>query len=99
MRSSSANGMSIGTATFTPAVSCAIISSAAGTGHCGVVGPADLHRGGTVARASGSLRAALDAALSAPSRRGVLTDDDGRLLGTVRAADVLAAIEADGKAT
>ena len=65
----------------------------------GVVGPADLHRGGTVARASGSLRAALDAALSAPSRRGVLTDDDGRLLGTVRAADVLAAIEADGKAT
>ena len=62
----------------------------------GPVERADLHRGGTVARASGSLRAALDAALSAPSRRGVLTDDDGRLLGTVRAADVLAAIEADG---
>ncbi len=52
-----------------------------------------LHRGGTVARAGGSLREALDAALSAPSRRGVLVDDTGRLLGTVRAQDVLAAIE------
>ncbi len=52
-----------------------------------------LHRGGTVARASGSLRAALDAALSAPSRRGVLVDDEGRLIGTVRAADVIAEIE------
>ena len=56
----------------------------------------DLHRGGTVARASGSLRAALDAALSAPSRRGVLTDDAGRLIGTVSAHDVLAAIEGAG---
>jgi osmoprotectant transport system ATP-binding protein len=52
-----------------------------------------LHRGGTVARIGGSLRAALDAALSAPSRRGVLVDDTGRLVGTVRAQDVLAAIE------
>lgn len=57
------------------------------------VGPDDLHRGGTVARVGGSLRAALDAALSAPSRRGVLADDDGRLVGTVRAQDVLAEIE------
>ena len=53
----------------------------------------DLHRGGTVARQGGTLRAALDAALSAPSRRGVLVDDDGRLVGTVRAADVLTEIE------
>ncbi len=52
-----------------------------------------LHRGGTVARVGGSLRAALDAALSAPSRRGVLVDDEGRLVGTVRAHDVLTAIE------
>ena len=60
----------------------------------GPIGRADLHRGGTVARMGGTLRAALDAALSAPSRRGVLVDDTGRLVGTVRAADVLAAIEA-----
>ncbi|MFC6705050.1 ABC transporter ATP-binding protein [Flexivirga alba] len=56
--------------------------------------PAMLHRGGTVARASGPLRSALDAALSSPSRRGVIADDDGRLLGTVRAHQVLQAIEA-----
>ena len=54
---------------------------------------ADLARGGTVARASGSLRAALDAALSSPSRRGVIVDDAGELVGTVRAHEVLAAIE------
>lgn len=53
----------------------------------------DLHRGGTVARADGSLRAALDAALSSPARRGVLVDEDGALLGTVLARDVLAAID------
>jgi osmoprotectant transport system ATP-binding protein len=53
----------------------------------------DLHRGGTVARVGGSLRSALDAALSAPSRRGVLVGEDGRLAGTVRAQDVLVEIE------
>ena len=52
-----------------------------------------LHRGGTVARASGPLRAALDAALSSPSRRGVIVDDSGALVGTVRAHEVLTAIE------
>ena len=52
-----------------------------------------LHRGGTVARASGPLRAALDAALSSPSRRGVIVDDSGALFGTVRAHEVLTAIE------
>lgn len=61
----------------------------------GPVGPDDLHRGGTVAPVEGSLRAALDAALSAPSRRGVLVDDDGRLAGTVLAHDVLTEIERD----
>jgi osmoprotectant transport system ATP-binding protein len=60
----------------------------------GPLEPAMLHRGGTVARATGPLRAALDAALSSPSRRGVIADDDGRLLGTVRAHQVLQAIEA-----
>lgn len=53
----------------------------------------DLHRGGTVARLGGSLRTALDAALSSPSRRGVIADADGRLAGTVRAHEVLAEIE------
>lgn len=61
----------------------------------GVIESRHLHRGGTVATLGGSLRAALDAALSAPSRRGVLVDSAGRLAGTVRAQDVLAAIERD----
>jgi osmoprotectant transport system ATP-binding protein len=53
-----------------------------------------LHRGGTVARADDSLRAALDAALSAPSGRGVIVDDDGRLLGTISVREVVDRIEA-----
>ncbi|CAN7547277.1 ATP-binding cassette domain-containing protein [Terrabacter sp. LjRoot27] len=53
-----------------------------------------LHRGGTVASTSGSLRALLDAALSSPSGRGVVADEDGRLVGTIRAAEVIPAIEA-----
>jgi osmoprotectant transport system ATP-binding protein len=53
----------------------------------------DLHRGGTVARLNGSSRAVLDAALSSPSRRGVLVDDEGRLLGTVTLAQVATALE------
>lgn len=52
-----------------------------------------LHRGGTVARADGPLRAALDAALSSPSRRGVVVDNSGALVGSVRAHEVLTAIE------
>jgi osmoprotectant transport system ATP-binding protein len=59
----------------------------------GAVTSERLHRGGTVARASGPLRAALDAALSSPSRRGVIVDDSGALVGTVRAHEVLTAIE------
>ena len=49
--------------------------------------------GGTLATQGGPLRAALDAALSSPSGRGVVVDGDGRLLGTVRARDVLAEVE------
>jgi osmoprotectant transport system ATP-binding protein len=55
--------------------------------------PEMLQRGGTVARAGGPLRNALDAALSSPSRRGVIVDEQGALLGTVRAYEVLAEIE------
>ena len=51
-----------------------------------------LHRGGTVARLDGTARSVLDAALSSPSGRGVVVDDDGLLLGTVTAADVVDAI-------
>ena len=59
----------------------------------GPVAQTDLHRGGTVARADGSTRALLDSALSSPSGRGVVVDGDGVLLGTVTAAEVVAAIE------
>ncbi len=59
----------------------------------GTIGRDDLHRGGTVARQGGSLRSALDAALSSPSRRGVLVGADGRLVGTIRSQDVLAEAE------
>ena len=53
-----------------------------------------LHRGGTVAPRTGTLRQMLDAALSSPSGRGVLVDGDGALAGTVTAAEVVARIEA-----
>ncbi len=55
---------------------------------------AALQRGGTVATQGGSLRAALDAALSSPSGRGVLADESGQLLGTISAREVLDRIEA-----
>jgi len=53
-----------------------------------------LHRGGTVASTDGSLRQALDAALSAPSGRGVIVGPDGAFVGTVRARDLIEPIEA-----
>ncbi|MEO8830360.1 ABC transporter ATP-binding protein [Lapillicoccus sp.] len=52
-----------------------------------------LARGGTVARSNGPLRNLLDAALSSPSRRGVVVDASGALRGTVRGHEVLTAIE------
>ena len=59
----------------------------------GPVTERDLHRGGTVAPVDGSARALLDAALSSPSGRGVLTGPDGRFAGTVTTAEVVAALE------
>ena len=52
-----------------------------------------LNLGGTLARTDGSLRAALDAALSSPSGRGVVVHEDGTFAGTVSASHVLARIE------
>lgn len=49
----------------------------------------------TLAESGGSLRAALDAALSSPSGRGVILTPEGRVAGTVRAAEVLRAIEVE----
>jgi len=57
------------------------------------VGPTLLQRGGTLAPVGGSLRAALDATLSSPSGRGVLVDENGALLGTIRAGEVIERIE------
>ncbi|MET0964947.1 MAG: ATP-binding cassette domain-containing protein [Nakamurella sp.] len=54
----------------------------------------DLVLGGSLAGPGASLRTALDAALSSPSGRGVAVDANLRVLGTVAAKDVLAAIEA-----
>ncbi|MEY9862843.1 osmoprotectant transport system ATP-binding protein [Catenulispora sp. GAS73] len=64
------------------------------TASTGQITPELLHRGGTLATQGGSLRAALDAALSSPSGRGVIVDEDGRLLGSVTAAQVVERIEA-----
>ena len=55
--------------------------------------PEMLARGGTVATVGGPVRNALDAALSSPSRRGVIVDERGVVLGTIRAHRVLAEIE------
>jgi osmoprotectant transport system ATP-binding protein len=55
--------------------------------------PELLNLGGTLAGQGGTLRAALDAALSSPSGRGVIVHDDGTFAGTVTASHVLARIE------
>lgn len=59
----------------------------------GEIGASDLQLGGTLAEREGSLRALLDAALSSPSGRGVVTED-GHLMGTVEASEVLQVIQA-----
>jgi osmoprotectant transport system ATP-binding protein len=59
----------------------------------GDVHPGLLNLGGTLATEAGSLRAALDAALSSPSGRGVVVHEDGRFAGTVSASQVLSRIE------
>jgi osmoprotectant transport system ATP-binding protein len=53
-----------------------------------------LWRGGTLATQGGTLREALDACLSSPSGRGVVVAEDGRLLGSLTAREVLDLIEA-----
>jgi osmoprotectant transport system ATP-binding protein len=66
-------------------------------------GGVDLHRegsslydssygGGSLFRPEHSLRQAMDAALSSPSGLGVAVDEDGKLIGGVRADDVLQAL-------
>ncbi|HEV7205556.1 MAG TPA: ATP-binding cassette domain-containing protein [Jatrophihabitans sp.] len=59
----------------------------------GEVTPDLLNLGGTLAPESGTLREALDAALSSPSGRGVIVHDDGTFAGTVGASHVLERIE------
>lgn len=49
--------------------------------------------GGSLFRPDGTLRLALDAALSSPSGLGVAVDEAGQVLGGVRAGDVLAALD------
>ncbi len=63
----------------------------------GSIDESALALGGTLAGSGGPLRTALDAALSSPSRRGVVVDDDGVLVGTCRAAEVLSAIESSDR--
>jgi osmoprotectant transport system ATP-binding protein len=50
--------------------------------------------GGSLLYPDGTLRQALDAALSSPSGLGVAVDADGKIIGGVVATDVLAALEA-----
>ena len=57
-----------------------------------------LFRGGTLAPQGGSLRAAMDACLSSPSGRGVVVDEDGRLVGSVTSREILDLIEAGTRA-
>jgi osmoprotectant transport system ATP-binding protein len=59
----------------------------------GEITPDLLNLGGTLAKEGGTLREALDAALSSPSGRGVIVHDDGSFAGTVSATEVLARIE------
>jgi osmoprotectant transport system ATP-binding protein len=61
-----------------------------------LVGPVTaelLNLGGTLATEAGSLREALDSALSSPSGRGVVVTPDGQFAGTVTAAEVMTRIE------
>ncbi len=61
------------------------------------VGTLDLVPGGSLYdTGAGSLRSALDAALSAPSGQGVAVDGDGRVVGSVCADDVLRVLTGEG---
>ncbi|HEV7360285.1 MAG TPA: ABC transporter ATP-binding protein, partial [Mycobacterium sp.] len=48
---------------------------------------------GSLFRPGGNLSHALDAALSSPSTVGIAVDEEGKVIGGVLAADVLAAVE------
>lgn len=63
----------------------------------GAVESEGLQRGGTLAPVNGTLRSALDAALSSPSRRGVIVDETGAFAGTVLGHQVLSAIESSAR--
>ncbi len=65
----------------------------------GPIIPDLLNLGGTLATVEGTLRSALDAALSSPSGRGVIVDGAGHLVGSVNASEVLAKIEEQASAT
>lgn len=56
----------------------------------GPIRSGDLNLSSTFAQADSSLRQLLDAALSSPSRRGVIVDAAGRLVGSVTVADIVA---------
>jgi len=62
-------------------------------GWAGPGADSELIPGGSLFRPGDTLRRALDAALSSPSGLGVAVDRDGRILGTIRAQEVLAVIE------
>jgi osmoprotectant transport system ATP-binding protein len=69
------------------------VGGLAGAALDATVTPDLLNLGGTLAKQPGTLREALDAALSSPSGRGVVVDGDGRFVGTVTAGEVLERIE------
>lgn len=60
----------------------------------GSLGSKDVNLSGTSAHQDGTMRELLDSSLSSPSRRGVVVDGTGILLGTVTSMDVVRAIEA-----
>ncbi|GGE04414.1 proline/glycine betaine ABC transporter ATP-binding protein [Aureimonas endophytica] len=63
------------------------------TSLAGPVREGDLNLSGTLAPQGSTLRHVMDAALSAPSGRGVVVGPDGELVGTATLADVVAAVE------
>jgi osmoprotectant transport system ATP-binding protein len=58
-----------------------------------------LNLGGTIATEDGTLREALDSALSSPSGRGVIVGADGHVLGTVVPSAIVALIEEQARST
>ena len=53
-----------------------------------------VNAGGSLFTPDGTLRAALDSALSSPSGTGVAVDESGAVVGGVSADDVIAALDA-----